>query len=57
MTVLLVLFFISIMIGIDALRQYRAKHVNDVSDIFVHEWGITMADGGQKIEDTKKESK
>lgn len=56
MTVLLVLLFICIMISIDAIRQYKTRHVTNVNipdDAFVHSWGITMADGGEKISKEK----
>jgi hypothetical protein len=58
MTALLVLLFVTIMVSIDAVRQYRAKHANMSSDIFQHVWGndvvYTMADGGKKIEKDEK---
>jgi len=60
MTVILVLLFISIMISIDAIRQWKEKraHLFVPQDIYVHEWGLTMAEGGQKIEkDSKKDEK
>jgi hypothetical protein len=46
MTVLLVLLFISILIGIDELRQYVKSHKQE---IYVHKWGLSMADGGKKV--------
>lgn len=57
MTVLLVLFTILVFIGIDALREYFKKAVAIPmipEDAFVHEWGLTMADGGEKVEETPK---
>jgi hypothetical protein len=45
MTVLLVLLFISIFIGIDELRQYVKSH----KGIYTHDWGLSMADGGKKV--------
>ena len=53
MTVILVLLFICVMLSIDGIRQYRAKHTANLalpSDAYVHEWGVTMAEGGQKVE-------
>jgi hypothetical protein len=55
MTVLLVLLFISIFIVIDEIRQHRAKHVVTApKDAFVHEWGLSLADGGERKKEIKK---
>ena len=54
MTVILVLLFICVMLSIDGIRQYRAKHAAHFAvpeDAFVHDWGLTMACGGQKVEE------
>ena len=59
MTVILVLLFICVMLSIDGIRQYRAKHAHFAvpEDAFVHDWGLTMACGGQKIEEPSPKAK
>ena len=49
MTVLLVIFFIIFFLGLDAWT-HRVKKPKVVPDAFIHEWGISMADGGEKVE-------
>lgn len=48
MTVILVLLFICIFLGIDWLKN-REHRIRVPADAFVHSWGLTMADGGTQI--------
>ena len=55
MTIILLLFFIFIIFGINAIRNRKYTIPNDV---FIHEWGVSMVDGGELIKkEEKKESK
>lgn len=56
MTVILVLLFLITCLGIDAYRQHKLKHASDfVNDIMFHpEVGLTLADGGEKVEKTEE---
>ena len=55
MTVMLVLLFIITCLSIDAIKQYKIRHANDaLNEVLYHpSIGLTMADGGEKIEEKK----